>query len=341
MPTYFCHNINSFMQTLRQISQQLLDYSNSQDLIKAPTELYLPIDYILQLGGKRLRPALVLMSNNLFTDNIQAALPAAFALELFHNFTLMHDDIMDNAPLRRGKPTVHEKFSMNTGILSGDAMLILAYEYLMRVSEDDKIIRKIIHVFNKCALEVCEGQQYDIDFEQRNNVTISEYLTMITLKTSVLLAAALEIGAIIGKSNEIDAKNLYEFGKNIGIAFQLQDDILDSFGNPEKFGKKVGGDIIQNKKTFLYLKCLEVAPHDLREELLQWYSDNNTIQKDENTKIEAVKKIFVQCDIIHHTKTLKENFYNTALSHLAAVNVPQYRKNILISFANELFERDI
>lgn len=327
------------MQTLRQISQQLLDYSNSQNIVKAPTQLYSPIDYILQLGGKRLRPALVLMSNNLFEDDIKPALPAAFALELFHNFTLIHDDIMDNAPLRRGKPTVHEKFSMNTGILSGDAMLILAYDYLMRVSEDANIIKKVIHVFNRCAIEVCEGQQYDIDFEQRNDVTIPEYITMITLKTSVLLAAALEIGAIIGKSNEKDAKNLYEFGKNIGIAFQLQDDILDSFGDPAKFGKKVGGDIVQNKKTYLYLKCLEIAPEQIKDELKQWYS--TTSFENEEQKINAVKDIFTKCNIVHHTKLLKEQYYELAIKHLEAVSVATERKSILANFASELFERDI
>lgn len=328
------------MQTLRQISQQLLDYSNSQSIIKEPAQLYFPIDYILQLGGKRLRPALVLMANNLFSDDIKPAFPAAFALELFHNFTLMHDDIMDNAPLRRGMPTVHEKFNVNAGILSGDAMLILAYDYLMRVSEDANITRKIIHVFNNCAIQVCEGQQYDIDFEQRSDVTIPEYINMITLKTSVLLAAALEIGAIIGKSNESDAKNLYEFGKNIGIAFQLQDDILDSFGNPEKFGKKVGGDIAQNKKTYLYLKCLEVAPNNIKEELLHWYSESINRSK-EQIKIDAVKKIFNQCNIVQHTKALKEQYYNISLKHLEAVNVTKSRKEILLNFANELFERDI
>jgi geranylgeranyl diphosphate synthase, type II len=338
--TYFCHNISSFMQTLRQISQQLFEYANSQNIVKAPTQLYTPIDYILQLGGKRLRPALVLMANNLFQDNIQPALPAAFALELFHNFTLIHDDIMDNAPLRRGMPTVHEKFSMNTGILSGDAMLILAYDYLMRVSEDTDTTNKILRIFNRCAIEVCEGQQYDIDFEQRNDVTIPEYITMITLKTSVLLAAALEIGAIIGKSSESDAKNLYEFGKNIGIAFQLQDDLLDTFGNPAKFGKKVGGDIIQNKKTYLYLKCLENASEQQRNELLQWYSVTQTTEH-EASKISAVKQIFLDCDILNHTKAIQEYYYQIALQHFEALTVPSERKETLLTFANELFERDI
>jgi geranylgeranyl diphosphate synthase, type II len=328
------------MQTLSQVLSQIQTYSENQPIVREPIGLYEPIQYILQLGGKKLRPALVLMSYNLFKDDVQVALPAGFAIEVFHNFTLMHDDIMDNAPLRRGMPTVHEKYNVNTGILSGDAMLILAYDYLVSASVDVKSVAKIIKVFNKCAIEVCEGQQFDIDFEKRNDVTISEYLRMIELKTSVLLAAALEIGAILGESSEKDAKNLYEFGRNIGIAFQLQDDILDTFGNPDTFGKKVGGDIIQNKKTFLYLKSLEIAQDDDKKELLTWYNTTTT-ELTEVEKINAVKEIFLRGGVLTLADTLKNEYYETAIKHLEEINVAAEKKAVLWAFAEELLHRKV
>ena len=328
------------MQTLSQILSQIQKYSDNQPIIREPIGLYEPIQYILQLGGKKLRPALVLMSYNLFDDDVQVALPAGFAIEVFHNFTLMHDDIMDNAPLRRGMPTVHEKYNVNTGILSGDAMLILAYEYLVNMSADAKSVAKIIKVFNKCATEVCEGQQFDINFEKRNNVTISEYLKMIELKTSVLLAAALEIGAILAKSSEKDAKNLYEFGRNIGIAFQLQDDILDTFGNPDTFGKKVGGDIIQNKKTFLYLKSLEIAKEKQKNELLQWYN-TETVLDMEQKKINAIKEIFLENGVVQIANELKNKYYESAMRNLEEVVVDAAKKQVLRSFAEELLHREV
>jgi geranylgeranyl diphosphate synthase, type II len=328
------------MQTLRQILSQIQTYSENQPIVREPIGLYEPIQYILQLGGKKLRPALVLMSYNLFKDDVEVALPAGFAIEVFHNFTLMHDDIMDNAPLRRGMPTVHEKYNVNTGILSGDAMLILAYEYLVSVSVDTKSVAKIIKVFNKCAIEVCEGQQFDIDFEKRNDVTISEYLRMIELKTSVLLAAALEIGVILAENNEKQAKDAYEFGRNIGIAFQLQDDILDTFGNPDTFGKKVGGDIIQNKKTFLYLKSLEIAKDNDKKALLEWYN-TATSEATEVNKINAVKEIFLQSGVVQLANDLKNAYYETAMQHLDAIEVPTERKQVLRSFAEELLHREV
>ncbi len=328
------------MQTLSQLLAEIQNYAEAQDFNREPHNLYEPIDYILQLGGKKLRPALVLMSYNLFKEDVKAALPAGFAIEVFHNFTLMHDDIMDNAPLRRGMPTVHEKFNVNTGILSGDAMLILAYDYLLSVSDDTNIAAKIIKVFNKCALEVCEGQQFDIDFEKRNNVTISMYIHMIMLKTSVLLAAALEIGAILAKSDEKDAENLYEFGKNIGIAFQLQDDILDTFGNPEQFGKKVGGDIVQNKKTFLFLKSLEIASDTERNALLAWFSTKTAVE-DELEKIEKVKEIFLKINVLDFADELKNHYYDTAMQHLDQVSVAEDKKGVLRSFAEELLNRKV
>ncbi|MFZ4543193.1 MAG: polyprenyl synthetase family protein [Saprospiraceae bacterium] len=328
------------MQTLRQILEEIKSYSERQDMLREPQNLYAPIEYILELGGKRLRPALVLMSNNLYADNIESALPAAFAIELFHNFTLMHDDIMDKAPLRRGKQTVHEKYDINTGILSGDAMLILSYQYLLKNCENDNIAAKIIKIFNKSAIEVCEGQQMDMDFENRQDVSISEYLKMIELKTAVLLGAALEIGTVMATDKQDDARHLYEFGRNIGIAFQLQDDILDSFGDPLTFGKKVGGDISQNKKTFLYLHSLELASAEMREDLWKWYhSEEETDRTGE--KIEEVKRIFLQCGVVEKAHELKNRYYQEAMKHLEEVSVEDHRKSVLRNFAEDLLHRNV
>jgi geranylgeranyl diphosphate synthase, type II len=328
------------MQTLSQILELIQKYAEQENLIREPRNLYEPIQYILQLGGKRLRPALVLMSYNLYEEDTKAVLPAGFAIEVFHNFTLMHDDIMDNAPLRRGMATVHEKYNINTGILSGDVMLILAYKYLMSVSADSNTTLKILECFNKCAIEVCEGQQLDIDFETRNDVTISEYLRMIELKTSVLLAAALEIGAILGKTSESDAKNLYDFGKNIGIAFQLQDDILDTFGNPATFGKKVGGDISQNKKTFLYLKALEITDSTNKKALLDWFSVATT-SNNEAEKINSIKSIFLNSGVLDAAQAMQNEYYTIAMQYLDAVSVNAEKKQILRSFAEELLTRNV
>ena len=237
--------------------QEFLNYLQSKKWIKDPKNLYEPIDYILHLGGKRMRPILTLMAADIFSSNYKKALPAALAVEVFHNFTLVHDDIMDDAPLRRGKATVHEKWDISTGILSGDAMLILAYQYFENY--EPIIFQKLAKLFSKTALEVCDGQQLDVDFETRKDVTIDEYINMIRLKTSVLVAAALKMGAIVAETNELDANLIYDFGLNLGLAFQLQDDYLDTFGDAATFGKQIGGDIIENKKTYLYLKALEVA----------------------------------------------------------------------------------
>ena len=270
----------------------------------APAELYAPVNYILSIGGKRLRPVLVLMSHALFNEAIEKSLPAAFAVEVFHNFTLLHDDIMDEAPLRRGQPTVHEKYDVNTGILSGDVMMIAAYDSLSKVADESKI-PALYKTFNKVAIEVCEGQQYDMNFETRNDVTISAYLKMIELKTSVLLAGAMQMGAIIGDASAADIENIYQFGLNVGLAFQIQEDILDTFGDPEKFGKKVGGDIVQNKKTYLVLKALEVAD-ETSQQALQTLMTTPTV--DESTKIEAVKKIFNNLNVRNLAEITKENY---------------------------------
>ena len=303
-----------------------------------PKALYEPIDYILNVGGKQLRPALVLMAANLFLEDIAPALPAAHAIEVFHNFTLVHDDIMDEAPLRRGMPTIHTKYDTNTAILSGDVMLIYAYEFLLQ--SPAPYIPNIIKAFNQAAIGVCEGQQYDVDFESRNDVTIPEYITMIRLKTAELIAGALQIGALIGGTSPENAAHAAEFGRNIGIAFQLQDDILDTYGDPKKFGKKVGGDIAQNKKTFLVLKSLELANESTAHQLNHWM---NTTPSSENEaeKIAAVKQIFTDLDIPTHANVIKNKYLDKAYEHLNALDAPEARKIHLHQFAQKLVHRDI
>jgi geranylgeranyl diphosphate synthase type II len=269
------------------LSRIVLNHFQSLVLKKEPSNLYEPIRYILSLGGKRLRPVLTLMASEVFDTDCKNALAAATAVEVFHNFSLIHDDIMDDAPLRRGNETVHEKWDINTGILSGDAMLILAYQYFEEY--EPSIFRELAKLFSKTALEVCEGQQYDVDFETRDDVTIPEYLKMIEYKTAVLVGAAMKMGAIVAQTSEENANLIYDFGLNLGLAFQLQDDYLDAFGDPKTFGKQVGGDIIENKKTYLYLKALEFASEDSRKQLTHLFS----IQPDDNTnKIDSVKEIF-------------------------------------------------
>ena len=251
-----------------------------------PKNLYEPIRYILSLGGKRLRPVLTLMSAEVFDVDCKKALAAATAVEVFHNFSLIHDDIMDDAPLRRGNETVHQKWNINTGILSGDAMLILAYQYFEEY--EPSIFRELAKLFSKTALEVCEGQQYDVDFETRDDVTISEYLKMIEYKTAVLVGAAMKMGAIVAGTSEENANSIYDFGLNLGIAFQLQDDYLDAFGNPETFGKQVGGDIIENKKTYLYLKAVAFSNE---KEAKNWF--NNLMYLSETNNRRVTQKAFL------------------------------------------------
>ena len=275
-----------------------------------PKNLYDPIKYVLNIGGKRIRPILMLLSHQLFSEDIEKSLKAALGIEVFHNFTLLHDDIMDKAPLRRGLQTVHEKWGNNTAILSGDTMLVHSFDLISQV--EHKHIRKIVEVFNKSATEVCKGQQWDMDFEKREDVTLSEYLKMIEYKTSVLLATSLQIGGINGGANDEQQDHLYEFGKNIGIAFQLKDDLLDAFGNPEKFGKQVGGDIIVNKKTFLYLKALQLANESQRKQLTQLFSGLNN-----ENKVDEVKSIFSDLNIQKHTiHTYKKTRHKNKQEHV-------------------------
>ena len=313
-------------------------YLEQNSLLREPKSLYEPADYILQLGGKRLRPQLLLMSYQLFRSDVERALSAAFSIEIFHNFSLVHDDIMDKADVRRGKPTVHVKYGTNAGILSGDAMLILAYQHLAKC--ESSFLSQILDIFNKFALQVCEGQQYDVDFEQRADVTIPEYLRMIELKTAVLLAGAMQIGAVLANASSEEAQHLYEFGRNIGIAFQLQDDILDTFGDAATFGKKIGGDISQNKKTFLVLKALEIAGEKSKAELLFQLS-TPTIDDNEAQKIETVTQIFKKLDILQLANVVKNGYQQAAFGHLDALKVPEERKQALRDLAAEMLVRVI
>lgn len=302
-----------------------------------PRTLYEPANYILNLGGKRLRPILTLMGHQCFDQNLEKSLPAAMAIEIFHNFSLVHDDIMDEAPLRRGKPSVHYKYDLNTGILSGDLLLIYAYEYLRKI-EDPTKISEALRIFNQVAIDVCEGQQYDVDFESRNDVTIPEYIMMIGSKTAALVGGSLQLGALVGGASKKDQQNLAQFGRNIGIAFQLQDDILDTFGDPVKFGKKVGGDISQNKKTFLILKALEIANPSQKEKLNRYYQSNSIKEQE---KIQAVKSLFESLKIRQLAEAERNKYQEVAFNHLAEVNAPPDAQSLLISLANELLVREV
>ena len=324
------------MRTISEYQDLISRHFESLKYQKEPNNLYEPIRYILSLGGKRLRPVLTLMATEVFDVDCQKALAAATAVEVFHNFSLIHDDIMDDAPLRRGNETVHEKWNINTGILSGDAMLILAYQYFE--AYEPKIFQELAKLFSKTALEVCEGQQYDVDFETRDDVTIPEYLKMIEYKTAVLVAAAMKMGAIVAETTEENKNLIYDFGLNLGLAFQLQDDYLDAFGNPETFGKQVGGDIIENKKTYLYLKAMEYASANEKEQLLHLFS----FQSSNNTdKINSVKGIFNQTGATAATKKAIENYTFKALETFAKMNIGNDKKAILKAFAENLMSRNV
>lgn len=310
------------------------DYIDNQSINKNPKTLYEPIEYILSLGGKRIRPTLTLMGCDVFGEQVEKALPAAMAVEVFHNFSLIHDDIMDRAPLRRGHQTVHEKWDLNTGILSGDAMLILAYRYFEHY--EPEIFAELAKLFSKTALEVCEGQQWDIDFETSDEVSIEQYLKMIEYKTAVLVGAALQMGAIVAKTSEANKKAIYDFGLNLGIAFQLQDDYLDAFGNPETFGKQVGGDIIENKKTYLYLKALELASQQEKEQLLYLYSIKS---EDNQDKIELVKKVFETSRATDATQKAIVEYTQKAFDVLNAMDIASAKKGQLRMFGEGLMNR--
>lgn len=315
------------------VLQQHLEKAVSQ---KEPCQLYDPIKYILSLGGKRVRPALTLMVCDFFGTDFKKGIHAALAVELFHNFSLIHDDIMDNAPLRRGKITVHEKWDVNTAILSGDAMLILAYQFFENY--EPKMFQELAKLFSKTALQVCEGQQHDMDFEIRDDVSLEEYINMINHKTAVLLGAAMKMGAIVAETSENDKNKIYEFGRNLGIAFQLQDDYLDVFGNPETFGKQVGGDIISNKKTILYLLAMDASTSEQKEELENLFSIN---PKDPTDKIETVKEIFEVSGAATATQTEIKIYSNLAYSVLDEIAISEEKKEQLRIFGRDLMQRKV
>lgn len=299
-----------------------------------PAELYEPISYLMQLGGKRMRPVLVLISTELFDGNVLNALDAAIGIELFHNFTLMHDDIMDKAPLRRGKPTVHAKWNESAAILSGDVMFVEAYKLMIKV--DNSILREVLAIFSNTASGVCQGQQADMNFENRDDVSLPEYLEMIRQKTAVLLAGSMQIGALIGGAAQEQAKLLYEFGENLGLAFQLQDDILDVYGNPEKFGKQVGGDILSNKKTFMLIKAKELAKGDTRSELNEWLKRSD----DPLAKVNAVTLIYNQLEVRKLAEIEMEEYVNKAIKALDMISVEHSKKELLRGFAEQLLIRE-
>jgi geranylgeranyl diphosphate synthase type II len=324
------------MQTIESYRNYLLEQIQEYTWVKEPKNLYHPIDYILKLGGKRLRPILALMTCDIFGGNPKNAVNAALCVEVFHNFTLIHDDIMDDAPLRRGKKTVHEKWDLNTGILSGDAMLIMAYQ-LLEVYQGNQF-KDLVSLFSKTAIEVCEGQQYDIDFESRNDVTIPEYLKMIEYKTAVLVGAAMQMGAIVAGANKEDQNAIFDFGRYLGIAFQLQDDYLDAFGNPATFGKQVGGDIIENKKTYLYLKAMEFADEKDKKSMSDWFESHPA---DNVEKIEAVKRLFAVTGAKKTTQEAVEAYTNKAFTILSQLQLPEDKKAQLKHFGMGLMTRNV
>ncbi|GLU43034.1 polyprenyl synthetase family protein [Allomuricauda sp. NBRC 101325] len=321
---------------ISQYRDTFVTYLKAKVQWQEPENLYEPIRYILDLGGKRMRPVLTLMTADMYGAKVGDALDAALAVEMFHNFSLVHDDIMDDAPLRRGKITVHEKWDVNTGILSGDAMLILSYQFFEKYPAE--LYLKLTKLFSKTALEVCEGQQYDVDFETRDDVTIPEYIKMIEYKTSVLVAAAMKMGALVANAPQKDADAIYEFGRNLGIAFQLQDDYLDAFGDPKTFGKQVGGDIMENKKTYLYLKALEKAAKDDKDGLLHLYSIKPA---DAYAKVEAVKTIFKESGAVDETKQAIENYTQKAFDVLDTLDLPTVKKQLLQAFGEALMNRTV
>ena len=326
-----------FVEKLALYQQQFLAYLEQNSRVAEPRNLYEPIHYILNLGGKRIRPILTLMGADIFGSTPEEALPAALAVEVFHNFSLVHDDIMDAAPLRRGKMTVHTKWDTNTGILSGDAMLIQAYQNFEVYPPN--LFVQLAKLFSTTALQVCEGQQYDVDFETRNDVTEEEYMHMITYKTAVLVGAAFQMGAIIADQDKKEQEAIYEYGKLLGIAFQLQDDYLDAFGNPETFGKQVGGDIIENKKTYLYLKSLDLGNAEEVAELTHLFSENYGGTDAE--KIILTKAIFQSSGASEATQYEIEIYTNKAFAVVSDLNISEENKKLLIDFGTYLMNRRV
>ena len=322
------------MYTFKELQKIIEQELSKLNLDKQPNKLYQPIKYILSIGGKRLRPVLVLMSCNLFSDDIQKAINSALSLEVFHNFTLLHDDIMDKSEIRRNQITVHKKWNENIAILSGDAMFSIAFR--LAIKTDVKYLKDVLKVFTDTSVEVCEGQQYDMDFETKNNVSEEEYINMIRLKTAVLISACLKTGAIIGEASKKDIQNLYDFGINIGLAFQLQDDYLDVYGNIKNFGKQTGNDIYTNKKTYLLIKSLELAKGETKQNLENLLNDKN-INKE--TKIQKVTAIYNQLNVKVLSQNKMYEYLDCALDLLEKINVPKERKQELKNLAIKLMKR--
>jgi geranylgeranyl diphosphate synthase type II len=324
------------MELINQFYRDFESHLNQHSIVGNPISLYEPANYILSLGGKRLRPVFALMGCYLYKGSSTEAMNAAMGVEVFHNFTLLHDDIMDNATLRRGKPTVHIQYNTNAAILTGDVMMIKAYQYILDY-EEPLLVKKLMEIFNKMAFEVCEGQQLDMDFENRNDVIIQDYLQMITWKTSVLLAASIQLGALIGGADESNQKHIYEFAKNFGIAFQLQDDILDTFGDPDSVGKKIGGDILQNKKTYLYLKSLELADVYQKSILTQYYSTRDFENSQE--KIDTVTSIFKDLYVTNYAEQLISAYKDLSISHLMACDIDNNDKSAISAYIEKMIFR--
>ncbi|KAF5038385.1 (2E,6E)-farnesyl diphosphate synthase [anaerobic digester metagenome] len=324
------------MMTPIEVFQQKINGALAElPVLGEPAGLYQPIVYALDQGGKRVRPLLTLLANEMFGGAADTAMPAAIAIEIFHNFTLLHDDVIDQAPLRRGKETIYKKWNLNTAILSGDTMFAIAYGRLSQ--SDPRLLPGLMKVFTDTAIEVCEGQQYDIDFEDSNQITIPAYLNMIRLKTAVLLAASLKIGALSADASPEDCENIYQCGENLGMAFQLQDDLLDAFGETDLFGKKTGGDIVANKKTYLYLKTYEKASVEDKKQLDNWYAQTTN---DDDKKIEEVLKLYRKYAAKEETEGLITQYYDLALQRLGAVAVSDERKAPLLELAKNLLKRE-
>ena len=323
------------MHSLKYLQQFISDAFSDAEFVNEPLQLYEPIAYTLDIGGKRLRPALVLMSCDLFGGEINKAVYPAMGVEIFHNFTLLHDDIMDNAPLRRGRETVHQKWDINSAILSGDTMFVIAYEYVAKT--DPELLPQVLNLFNDTARKVCEGQQYDMNFETKSDVVITDYMQMIRLKTAVLIACSLKLGAILAKATPQDAEKIYDFGIELGLAFQLQDDFLDAFGDTNKFGKTIGGDISTNKKTFLFLKAFELAREDTLLKLTNYYFDKEI---DGSKKVEEIINIFRQLKIDEITRHEIENHHQKAMDIFNSLHFESEKSAEMIGLMQEMLGRE-
>lgn len=322
------------MLKAEEILQKVNECLDGMAYDRAPESLYAPIRYVLSMGGKRIRPVLMLLAYNLYRDDVDSAMMQACAIETYHNYTLLHDDLMDNADLRRGHVTVHKKWDANTAILSGDSMLVLAYSRMAQC--DDAKLRLVLELFTETALEIGEGQQYDMDFENRNDVSEGEYIEMIRLKTSVLLACAMKIGAILAGAPESDAENLYKFGEQVGLAFQLQDDFLDVYGDTAVFGKAIGGDIVSNKKTFMLINALARADERQRRELEGWIGSAHF---DEGEKVEAVTRLYNEMGIDRLAKEKINYYFERSRKYLDAVSVPEDRKAEIVDYVSGIMKR--